>query len=98
MDALSSTVYYVGMPDHNARDVSRGEQTSHGVADHPPRFPTPSCRLTLARLLGHRNLNQVRRYAHLSPDHLHAAVDRTAASVFAGEVPRAVPHDTVAVA
>jgi site-specific recombinase XerD len=54
--------------------------------------------MMLARLLGHRNLNQVKRYAHLAPDHLHAAVDRTAASLFAGEVPRTMPHATPAVA
>src|SRR5262249_19739739 len=54
--------------------------------------------VTLARLLGHRNLNMVKRYAHLAPDHLHAAVDRTATSLFAGEVPHPLPHDTIAVA
>ena len=32
--------------------------------------------LTIGRLMGHRTLTQTARYAHLSPDHMRAAVDR----------------------
>lgn len=38
--------------------------------------------LDLAALLGHKTLAMVKRYAHLSPDHLSAVTDRAAAAFF----------------
>ncbi len=37
---------------------------------------------TLAKLLGHRNLDMVQRYGHLAPAHLHAAVTSAARAIF----------------
>ena len=36
---------------------------------------------TLAKLLGHRDLAQVQRYAHLAPAHLQAATNRAGAAI-----------------
>jgi integrase len=47
---------------------------------------------TLAKLLGHRDITMVQRYAHLAPDHLKAAVRLTATALFAGDLPHHVPH------
>jgi integrase len=47
---------------------------------------------TLAKLLGHRNLSMVQRYAHLAPAHLKAAANQAASAVFAEHVPPQVPH------
>ena len=49
---------------------------------------------TLAQLLGHRDLTQVQRYAHLAPSHLQAATAKAATAVFAANVPHQVPHAT----
>jgi hypothetical protein len=47
---------------------------------------------TLAKILGHRDIKMVQRYAHLAPAHLQAATDRAARSVFAVDVPHQVPQ------
>ena len=53
---------------------------------------------TLAKLLGHRDLAQVQRYAHLTPAHLQAATNQAATAIFADQVPRPMPHEQGAVA
>jgi integrase len=53
---------------------------------------------TLAKLLGHRDLAQVQRYAHLAPAHLQAATNQAATAIFADQVPRPMPHEQGAVA
>lgn len=53
---------------------------------------------TLAKILGHRDLSMVQRYAHLAPAHLQAATNRAASAVFAGDVPRQVPQATASAA
>ena len=47
---------------------------------------------TLARILGHRDIKMVQRYAHLAPAHLQAATDQAARAIFVGNVPRQVPQ------
>ena len=47
---------------------------------------------TLAKILGHRTINMVQRYAHLAPAHLQAATTQAAAAIFARDVPQEVPH------
>jgi len=47
---------------------------------------------TLAKLLGHRNLQMTQRYAHLAPAHLHTAAAQAASVIFAANMPHAVPH------
>ena len=53
---------------------------------------------TLAKLLGHKTLAMVQRYAHFAPAHLQSATDRAAEAIFAGDVPQQVPHDTRSIA
>jgi integrase len=53
---------------------------------------------TLAKLLGHRDLAQVQRYAHLSRSHLQTAANQAATAIFAEHVPHQVPHATGKVA
>jgi integrase len=43
---------------------------------------------TLAKLLGHRTVAMVQRYAHLAPAHLKTATDASARAIFAEEVPQ----------
>ena len=52
----------------------------------------------LAKLLGHRTISMVQRYAPLAPAHLQAATTQAAAAIFAGDVPREVPHASQQVA
>lgn len=47
---------------------------------------------TVAKLLGHRTIIMVQRYAHLAPAHLQAATDQAARVIFAANVPQEVPH------
>jgi len=47
---------------------------------------------TLAKILGHRDIKMVQRYAHLAPDHLRAATNQAAKAIFAEDVPREVPQ------
>jgi len=54
--------------------------------------------LTLAKILGHRNINMVQRYAHLAPAHLQAATAQAANAIFAADVPRQMPHERQEVA
>lgn len=54
--------------------------------------------LTLSRILGHKNISQTQRYAHLAPGHLAAATTRTADAIFAVDMPRPVPHASQQVA
>jgi len=49
---------------------------------------------TLAKILGHRNLSMVQRYAHLAPSHLQSATNRAASAIFAADMPHQVPHAT----
>jgi hypothetical protein len=53
---------------------------------------------TLAKILGHRDLSMVQRYAHLAPSHLKAATNQAAATIFADNVPRQVPQATASAA
>jgi len=53
---------------------------------------------TLVKLLGHRDLAQVQRYAHFAPAHLQAATNQAATAIFADQVPRPMPHEQGAVA
>lgn len=53
---------------------------------------------TLAKILGHRDIKMVQRYAHLAPAHLQAATDQAARAIFAVDVPRQVPLPTDKVA
>lgn len=53
---------------------------------------------TLAKILGHRDIKMVQRYAHLAPAHLQAATDQAARAIFAADVPHHVPHAASAVA
>ncbi len=53
---------------------------------------------TLAKLLGHRGLAQVQRYAHLAPAYLQATTNQAATAIFAGEVPQKLPQREEAVA
>lgn len=47
---------------------------------------------TLAKILGHKDIKMVQRYAHLAPAHLQAATDQAARAIFAKEVPHQVPQ------
>lgn len=47
---------------------------------------------TLAKLLGHRDVKMVQRYAHLAPAHLQAATNQTASAIFAADMPQKLPH------
>ena len=49
---------------------------------------------TLAKILGHRDIKMVQRYAHLAPAHLQAATDRAAKAIFAVDMPHQVPQTT----
>jgi integrase len=53
---------------------------------------------TLAKILGHRDITQVERYAHLAPAHLQVATNLAATAVFEVSVPRQMPHEQGAVA
>jgi hypothetical protein len=53
---------------------------------------------TLAKLLGHRTISKVQRYAYLAPAQLHRASEQAAWSIFAADVPRRVPHAPLALA
>ena len=46
----------------------------------------------LAKILGHRDLSMVQRYAHLAPAHLQAATNQDASAIFAEHVPPQVPQ------
>jgi integrase len=48
---------------------------------------------TVAKLLGHRKIDMVQRYAHLAPAHLQGAAALAARSIFAVDVPPQVPHE-----
>ena len=43
-------------------------------------------RQALKEILGHRDIKMTLRYAHLSPGHLRAEIDKTAAAVSQGAV------------
>jgi len=47
---------------------------------------------TLAKILGHKDIKMVQRYAHLAPVHLQAATDQAARAIFATDVSQQVPH------
>jgi integrase len=71
-----------GVTFHTLRHTFASHAAMNGVDLH-----------TLAKLLGHRTLNMVQRYAHLATSHLQAATDRGAMAIFAEHVPQGVPHD-----
>lgn len=47
---------------------------------------------TLTKILGHRDLSMVQRYAHLAPAHLQAAAAQAARVIFAEDMPHQVPQ------
>jgi integrase len=47
---------------------------------------------TLAKILGHRDVKIVQRYAHLAPAHLQADTNQTASAIFAADMPQKLPH------
>jgi integrase len=53
---------------------------------------------TLAKLLGHRDVKMVQRYAHLAPSHLKTAATLAASAIFADNMPPEVPQYTEKVA
>src|SRR5262245_14737894 len=71
-----------GVTFHTLRHTFASHAAMNGVDLH-----------TLAKLLGHRTLGMVQRYAHLATAHLQAATERTAAAIFAEYVPQNVPHE-----
>jgi integrase len=47
---------------------------------------------TLAKILGHRDIQMVQRYAHLAPSHLKTAATIAASAIFADNMPPEVPQ------
>ena len=66
---------------HTLRHTFASHAAMQGVDLHTP-----------AKLLGHKTLEMVQRYAHPPPTHLQAASDQAAEAIFAGEVPQEVPQ------
>jgi len=94
--------------DKLMRNVQRATKRAglHGVTFHTLRHTFASHAVmaggidlfTLAKLLGHRDLAQVQRYAHLAPAHLQAATNQVATAIFEDQMPRPMPHEQGAVA
>jgi integrase len=63
----------------------------HTFASHAVRAGVDL--LTLARLLGHKDVKHTQRYAHLAPDYLRQASTLAAQAIFAMNMPPEVPHD-----
>lgn len=77
----------------------------HGVTFHTLRHTFASHAVmngidlyTVGRILGHKTIQQTQRYAHLAPDHMRSAVEQTARALFAPDMPREVPHETISAA
>jgi integrase len=77
----------------------------HGVTFHTLRHTFASHAVmngvdlfTVGKLLGHKTIQQTQRYAHLAPDHMRSAVEQTARALFAPDMPRHMPHETISVA
>lgn len=83
----------------NAMKTTRKRAALPGVSFHTLRQTCASHAImagadlyTLAKLLGHKDIKMVQRYAHLAPDHLRIAANLTASAIFASHAPRVVPH------
>ena len=87
---MSRVIRHVGLKGVTFHTL-RHTFASHAVMNGVDLF-------TVGKLLGHKTIQQTQRYAHLAPDHMRSAVEQTARALFAPDVPRQVPHETVAVA
>ena len=79
--ALAQRLGWQDVTFHTLRHTFASHAAMQGVDLH-----------TLAKLLGHKKLDMVQRYAHLAPAHLQSATDRAAEAIFAVDVPHQVPQ------
>jgi integrase len=87
--AMSRAIQHVGLKGVTFHTL-RHTFASHAVMNGVDLF-------TVGKLLGHKTIQQTQRYAHLAPDHMRSAIEQTARALFAPEVPRHMPHETVAI-
>jgi integrase len=87
------------------RAVKRAGLVGTGITFHTLRHTFASHAVmsgidlwTVAKLLGHKNIRQTQRYAHLAPLHLQQAAYQATRALFAADMPHQVPHEKKGVA